>query len=80
MEQIIAQLKSKGFTAVQTKTLHDSGVATGQSANSVFYQLRKDDVIYPKSRGNKQDVGETTITTCFDKFGIDGVLQMFGAD
>lgn len=80
MEQIIAQLKSKGFTAVQTKTLHDSGATTGQSANSVFYQLRKDDVIYPKSRGNKQDVGEATITTCFDKFGIDGVLQMFGVD
>lgn len=80
MEQIIAQLEAKGFSVTQTKTLHNSDNTTNENAASNFYQLRKDDVIYPKSRGNKQDIGGSTITTCFDKFGIDGVIQIFGAN
>ena len=71
MEDIILALENKGFVVAQTKTLHDSG--------SVFYQLKKDDVIYPVSRGNKQDVGNSTITTCYESFGVNGVLNLFGA-
>lgn len=71
MESIITELKAKGFDVNQTKTLHESG--------AVFYQLKKDDVVYPISRGNKQDVGDSTITTCHTSFGVDGVLNLFGA-
>ena len=71
MEAIIAELEAKGFSVNQTKTLHDSG--------AVFYQLKKDDVIYPVSRGNKQDIGDSTIATCYQSFDIDGVLNLFGA-
>lgn len=73
MEKIIAELEAQGFTVCQTKTLHKG------DSESVFYQLKKDEVIYPKSRQNKQDVGDSTITTCYKSFGIDGVLELFGA-
>lgn len=72
MKNIIAELEAKGFSVLQTKTLHDSG--------AVFYQLKKDDVIYPKSRGNKQDVGDSTIITCYKGFGINGVLNIFSVE
>lgn len=73
MEAIVLELEAKGFTVHQTKTLHD-----GDSQSS-FYQLKKNDFVYPKSRGNKQDVGQSTILTCYEKFGIDGVLNVFDA-
>ena len=72
MENIINLLTQKGFTVNKKRTLHDSG--------SSFYQLEKDGVIYPKSRGNKADIGQDTITTCYEKFGLTGVLNLFDAD
>lgn len=71
MDKIIDLLQQKGFKVVRTRTIHGS--------NSTFYQLEKEGATYPKSRGNKADVGEETITTCFDKFGLAGVLNLFDA-
>lgn len=71
MENIIELLKNSGFKTIQTRTIHGSG--------STFYQLEKEGVVYPKSRGNKADVGEETMVTCFDKFGLKGVLNIFDA-
>lgn len=71
MDNIIELLQQADFEVIKTRTIHGS--------NSTFYQLKKKGVIYPKSRGNKADVGEETITTCFNGFGFDGVLNIFDA-
>lgn len=72
MDTIIKELHDRGYEIVKTKTLHES--------NSSFYQLIYNGKVYPTSRGNKQDIGHNTITTCYRSFGINGVLKLFAID
>ena len=71
MQNIISQLQNDGYTVVKTRTICAN--------NSSFYQVKgSKGNIYPKSKGNKQDIGENTILQCYNTFGIIGVKKLFG--
>ena len=71
MQNIISQLQDNGYTVVKTRTICAN--------NSSFYQVKDPQGnIYPKSKGNKQDIGKNTILQCYNTFSIVGVKKLFG--
>ena len=71
MQNIISQLQNEGYTVVKTRTICAN--------NSSFYQVKDSQgVVYPKSKGSKQDIGKNTILQCYNTFGILGVKKLFG--
>lgn len=71
IENVRELLANDNLHLVMTRTIHADG---GKN----FYQIKDHDgKIYPKSRNNKEDVGESTIITCVNQYGIKGLRSLF---
>ena len=74
IDLISNELKLNGFYLVLVNTIHTT------EGNKKMYQVTDGKMNnFPKSRNNKQCVGEETILNAYKSFnGLYGVLKLFG--